>query len=281
MNNISAAATLPRLCMINSMAGFGRISTFAALPVISTMQVQVCPVPTSILSNHMAFPTFSYQDFTPYMRDYIRAWKELNLSFDGLYCGFLGSVEQMTIVKEFLKDFRPPFFLLDPVMGDHGRAYSTITSDHIAHMKELAAHADILTPNLTEACLLTDTPYQETGWTEQEIAILAEKLASLGPGRLVITGYQKEDCFVNYILDNHRLSSYAVPAAGRSRSGTGDLFASIISASALQHVDFSASVKKASDFIAACIRGAEEMMLPILDGVPYEKYLYLLQDAPT
>lgn len=269
---------LPRLAMINSMAGYGGISTCVALPVISAMKVQVCPVPTSILSNHLAFEVFHYQDFTPQMRDYIGAWKSLDLSFDGLYCGFLGSVEQMEIVEDFLENFAPPLFLLDPVMGDNGKAYSTITSEHVAHMRNLIGKAHIITPNITEACLLTDTPYKDGVWDEHELHALCSNLSALTCARIVITGLEKDGLLMNYIWQNGKANTYCVPKAGRSRHGTGDLFASILVASALNGIDFEASVKKAADFISVCIHGSEKADIPPLEGVCFEQYLYQLID---
>lgn len=170
---------VPRLAMINDIAGFGRCSTTVSLPVISVMKVQVCPVPTSVLSNHLGFPLCHFDDYTSHMRDYIKVWGELGLTFDGLYCGFLGNEEQIDIVREFVEMFRPPLFLLDPVMGDHGRAYSSITEMHVQKMKELLPLADIITPNITESCLLTGTPWKDGEWTLQELSGLCERLADI------------------------------------------------------------------------------------------------------
>ena len=273
-----AGNRLPRLAMINSMAGYGGISTCVALPVISAMKVQVCPVPTSILSNHLAFPVCHYQDFTPQMRDYIGAWESLDLSFDGLYCGFLGSVEQMKIVEDFLSHFTPSVFLLDPVMGDNGKAYSRITPEHVTHMRSLIEKAHIITPNITEACLLTDTTYHAGVWKPEELLTLCAKLSQYTTARIVITGLEDNHQLTNYIWQNGVASTYCVPKTGRSRHGTGDLFASILVASALNGIDFEASVKKAADFIGLCIRDSEEADIPPLEGVCFEKYLYQLID---
>ena len=277
MRNNGAAAKLPRLCVINSMAGYGRISTTVALPVISTLQVQACPVPTSVLSNHLAFPACYKQDFTSHMGHYIETWKTLGLHFDGLYSGYLGSVAQMDVVYQFLEDFKPSLFLLDPVMADNGRVYSTITPEHIEKMKDLAVRADILTPNLTEACLLTDTPYHEEPWSDEDLEALLRKLSSLCPGRIVITGLSRDGQLVNAIWENNIFTTYAVPVAGKSRSGTGDLFASIVAADTLRGADLYSAVKKAANFIALCIRGAEELDIPAKEGVPFELYLHCLQ----
>lgn len=271
---------IPRLAMINDMAGFGRCSTTVSLPVISAMQAQVCPVPTSILSNHLGFPYCHINDCTSHMREYIGAWEKLGLTFDGLYCGFLSSAEQAAIVEGFARSFHPPLFLLDPVMGDHGRTYSTVTPEHCRCLKSLARLAHILTPNITEACLLTDTPYR-SHWEEARLEELCRQLAALCPGRIVITGIQAEGRFLNYIWQNGIKSSYAAPAAGASRPGTGDLFASILIADALYGRDFAASVKKAADFVALCIRGSEEAGTPVQEGVIFEKYLYRLMANPS
>lgn len=267
---------IPRLAMINDIAGFGRCSTTVALPVISAMQVQVCPVPTSILSNHLGFSPCYFDDYTSHMREYLHAWKQLGLSFDGLYCGFLGSVEQIAIVEEFLKDFGPPFFLLDPVLGDHGKAYATVTSAHCQRMRELMGHADIITPNITEACLLTDTPFSTEVWRDYELQQICEKLSAFCPGSIVITGLQNGAYFLNYIWQKGRRHTCTSSRAGHSRPGTGDLFASILAADALNGVPLEASVQKAADFTALCIQGSEEAGVPVKEGVIFEKYLHRL-----
>ena len=279
---------VPRLAMINSFAGFGRISTAVSLPVISTMGIQVCPLPTSVLSNHLAFPVCSRQDFTPHMADYLQAWETLQINFDGLYCGFLGSIAQIEMVKQLLQStcMRPangkPVFLLDPVMADHGKFYSTMTTEHCDLLKELIAEADIITPNITEACFLTNTPYTGELFREDLVRPVCEKLALLmntaqhPENRIVITGMHSEDCFINYIWEQGQGYACRVRIAGQSRSGTGDLFASILIADALNEIPFRQSVQKASEFIALCIRGTEEANIPLKEGVLFEKYLHLL-----
>lgn len=271
-----AAAKLPRLAMLNSMAGFGSISTAVSLPVISAMAVRVSPIPTSVLSNHLAFPACSFYDYTPHIPDYIRAWKELSLSFDGFYCGFLGNREQISIAEDFLNHFRPPFFLLDPVMGDYGKAYSTITAEHCDALKKLLAYAQLITPNITEACLLTDTPYTGDAPTDTELEQLCEKLSALCPGKIVITGLHRNGLLLNYIHENGKSCVYSVADAGSPRHGTGDLFASILAANALHQKELYSSVKQAADFVALCIREADKMGLPPKEGVPFEKFLSLL-----
>ena len=279
---------VPRLAMINDIAGFGRCSTTVSLPVISVMKVQVCPVPTSVLSNHLGFPLCHFDDYTSHMRDYLHIWKELGLSFDGLYCGFLGNEEQITIVQEFVEMFRPPVFLLDPVMGDHGKAYSSITEAHIRKMRELLPLADIITPNITEACLLTDTPWKEGTWTMKELSELCLKLTELcrtasdlslsgvSHTSIVITGIRQGDSLVNFLWDDGVYTTVATPIAGASRPGTGDIFASILAADAVRGETLLSSVQKAANFVGLCIAGSEKADTPIQEGVIFEKYLSAL-----
>ena len=284
---------VPRLAMINDIAGFGRCSTTVSLPVISVMKVQVCPVPTSVLSNHLGFPLCHFDDYTSHMRDYIKVWNELGLTFDGLYCGFLGNEEQINIVREFVEMFRPPLFLLDPVMGDHGRAYSSITETHVQKMKGLLPLADIITPNITEACLLTGTPWKDGEWTMQELSGLCERLADIcqqesvtsgeastgttaNGASIVITGIRQGDSLVNFLWDDGVYTTVSTPIAGASRPGTGDIFASILAADAVRGETLLTSVQKAANFVGLCIAGSEKAGTPVQEGVVFEKYLAAL-----
>ena len=283
---------IPRLAMINDIAGFGRCSTTVSLPVISVMKVQVCPVPTSVLSNHLGFPLCHFDDYTSHMRDYIKVWKELGLTFDGLYCGFLGNEEQIDIVREFVEMFQPPLFLLDPVMGDHGRANSSITETHVQKMKELLPLADIITPNITEACLLTGTPWKDGEWTMQELSGLCERLADIcqqesvssseasvgtvSGASIVITGIRQDDSLVNFLWDDGVYTTVSTPIAGASRPGTGDIFASILAADAVRGETLLTSVQKAANFVGLCIAGSEKAGTPVQEGVVFEKYLAAL-----
>ena len=272
---------VPRLAMINDIAGFGRCSTTVSLPVISVMKVQVCPVPTSVLSNHLGFPLCHFDDYTSHMRDYIKVWSELGLTFDGLYCGFLGNEEQIDIVREFVEMFRPPLFLLDPVMGDHGKSYSSITEMHVQKMKALLPLADIITPNITEACLLTGTPWKDGEWTMQELSGLCEKLASLClkdsvSASIVITGIRQGNSLVNFLWDDGVYTTVSTPIAGASRPGTGDIFASILAADAVRGETLLTSVQKAANFVGLCIAGSEKAGTPVQEGVVFEKYLAAL-----
>ena len=164
-------------------------------------------------------------------------------------------------------------FLLDPVMGDHGKCYSTVTAKQCLSLKALAVRADILTPNLTEACLLTDTDYHD-GWTDRELENLCEKLRVRCPeSKIVITGVRQGESFLNLILEGEKKTVCETPVTGASRPGTGDLFASVLIADVLCGKSLSSSVRHATDFVALCIRGSEEAGTSIQEGVIFERHL--------
>ncbi len=276
------ACSIPKkIAMINDITGYGRCSATEAIPIISAMKVQVCPVPTSIFSNHTGFPVHFMHDCTPWLRDYLAKWKELDFRFDGIYCGFLGSAEQVGIVKEFLSGWPDVPFILDPVMGDHGRAYRTVTPEHCEGLKALLSRASIITPNITEACLLTGTPYRESGWKRDELCLLARQLHAMGPDKVVITGLREKEDYINFISERSDGPATRVNrtrSAGHSWHGTGDIFASIIAADAVNGIPLGESVEKAAAFVRLCISASIRLGIPEQEGVCFENFLGLLAD---
>ncbi len=279
---------LPKLAVINDLTGFGHCSLAVAIPIISVMGVQACPVPTGIFSNHMAFPEWHYTDFTPEMSSYLSVWERLSLSFDGISCGFLGNEALIPALSGFFKQQKETYgtcILLDPVMGDHGKAYSSVTPSYQKALTGLCSLADILTPNLTEACFLTGTAYPEELLTKNNLQPLlsllsgmAAKLHSMGIGKVVITGIKIGNFFGNYVSVSDSGKLLFSPAGGPSRPGTGDIFAAILSADAVKGIPFTDSVKKAAEFVRICTEGSAVLNIPIVEGVCLEQYLPLLQD---
>lgn len=264
-----------KIALVNDITGFGRCSSTVALPIISAMKIECCLLPTAILSANTAYPSFYFNDYTDHMNSYIDNWKELNLSFDGIYTGFLGSEKQITIVTDFIKYFKTKNtkVIVDPVMGDNGVLYSTYTKGMCTKMKNLVQMADVITPNLTEACALLNIDYKET-FTEEEIHTLSKKLAKLGPSIIIITGIEKDNKINNYIFEKNKdFCKVTVDKKYKSRCGTGDVFASIIAADILNDTPIKESVKKASDFISKCLEYTSLINTPINEGICFEKYL--------
>lgn len=268
-----------KIAVINDFSGFGRCSIAVALPIISALKIQCCPLPTSIFSNHTGFDSFFFDDYTDKMPQYINEWKKLGLQFDGITSGFLGSKKQIEIVTQFFKDFKTKenIIIVDPVMGDYGKIYTTYTKEMCEEMKKLVQYADIITPNITELCILTDTPYQEK-WKIRELEKMAEALSKKGPQKIVVTGIVQKEFIANFCYEREKPSKILrCHRVGTQRSGTGDVFSSIIAADAVNKVPFDKSVKKASNFIKKCILKSIEMDIPVTDGVCFEELLQTLK----
>lgn len=268
-----------KIAVINDLSGYGRCSLTVVIPILSALKIQCCPVPTSILSNHTGFPTYFFDDYTEKMPKYIEQWKKLGLSFDGIYSGFLGSEAQIQIVIDMIKEFSGPGtkVIIDPIMGDHGKAYQTYTPLMCSRMKELVGFGDIVTPNLTEACILTGREYRKEGWKRAELIRMASEIQEMGPEEVVITGVTEGSFVTNVVLEKegtgHFLRSFRV---GSERPGTGDVFSSIVAAQAVKGIPLTDGVKKAADFVKRCIIKSDELNIPKENGVCFEELLSLL-----
>lgn len=265
-----------KIAAINDFTGFGRCSLAVEIPIISKMRIQCCWVPTAILSNQTGFPSFFIDDYTQHFNEYTDEWQKLDLKFNAILTGFLGSEEQVHLVKEFIPKFSKAgtVVVVDPVMGDYGHKYPSYTEAMCQSMKQLVMDADIITPNLTEACILTDTPYHDGHWTNAELEELLRKLSDLGPEKIVITGVTQGKFLANLsytsggdvkLTRQHKI--------GDQRNGTGDVFAAIIAADAVNGVPFDESVRKASRFVKRCILKSNELQIPLTDGVAFEEVL--------
>lgn len=264
-----------KIAVINDFSGFGRCSIAVELPLISHLGIQCCPLPTAIFSNHTGFPSFFFDDYTERMGAYMDEWEKLGLEFSGILTGFLGSKAQIALVERFLKTFQTEKtrVVIDPVMGDYGRPYATYTPELCQEMKKLVRHAHILTPNLTEACILTDTPYREK-FLGKELLDMARKLCDQGPSQVVLTGISRGSFLENYCYDReHGPGVVRVKRISPQRSGTGDVFSAIVAAGAVQGVEFRKSVKTAAEFIRRCLVRSSELDIPTTDGVCFEEVI--------
>ncbi len=264
-----------KIAVINDLSGFGRCSLAVALPLISHLGIQCCPLPTAIFSDHTGFPSFYYTDCTDQMAPYMEEWKKLELEFEGILTGFLGSARQIDLVERFLEEFttQRTRVIIDPVMGDNGRPYRTYTRELCQQMKRLVRYANILTPNVTEACILTDTPYQDR-FSERALLEMARRLCRQGPEQVVITGVSRGEFLENYCYD--QASGPAVQRTRRvapQRSGTGDVFSAIVAAGAVRQVPFAKSVRTAARFIKLCLNRSAELDIPTTDGVCFEEVM--------
>lgn len=266
-----------KIALINDITGFGRCSIAVMAPVVSAMKIQAVAVPTAILSTHTQFPEYYFDDYTPKMRDYIQTYKNLDMSFDAIATGFLGSEEQVDIVIDFIRTFKKPgvFTLVDPVMGDDGLLYKTYTPALSEKMKGLVRYADILTPNLTELCALTGTEYRDGNFNNTELENLCQQLSSQGPEHIVVTGIHCEDRqIMNFVYSKgEKPKSVMVDRIGGDRSGTGDVISAVIAGMYLNGHDFYDSVKRSAEFASKCVAYCEEQHVPTHWGLSVEMFL--------
>ena len=267
-----------KLALINDVTGFGRCSVTVELPIISALKIQVCPLPTALLSVHTGFKDYFMDDFTDRMKIYIDSWQKNNLTFDAIATGFLGSAAQIEIVRSFIKNF-PAVVIIDPVMGDHGKIYKSYTKEMCRRMRELLEFADLVTPNLTEACELLGMPYPEGGIvSDSELATMAANIAAkTRGGRVVITGvtldFDDGSNIANFIFDRGKINIVTSRRLGSDRSGSGDVFFAVAAASWLNGETLTDSTRKAADFVAKCINHAEKLNLAWNWGLPFEEFL--------
>lgn len=278
-----------KIAVINDLSGFGRCSLTAAISVIAAMGVQPCPLPTAILTAQTDYPSYYCDDYTDKMKHYRIEWKKMNQTFDGIYTGYVASEAQIHEIFHFIEEFRTPdtFLLVDPVMGDDGSTYSVFTEGLLAQMKKLALMADIITPNLTELCLLAGVDYKSLPGSSDskalftQIEALGKSLCAQGPTHIVVTGITFTDeagipQMGNLYISREETFLLAFPHIGGSYSGTGDLFASCLAAGIARGDEIPAIIQMAGEFLELALADTVREQVPRNDGVNYEKYLSLL-----
>lgn len=269
---------IPRAACINDLSGFGRCSLTTAISIISAAGVQACPLPTAVLSKHTGFKKFYFSDLTDGMEPYIDNWGDLE--FDGIYSGFLGSERQIKITGDFISDRKklenPPCIIIDPVMGDGGKLYPTYTPEMQKKIKDLIALADLITPNITEACFLTETEYTGEDISYNKAKEIALKLENMGCGHIALTGIVKGNSILNMTYEYGIAEFDELHRETRTFSGTGDIFASVVCALILKGATVAEAVSVAGKFISESIEYTIKLNTPLSEGVVFEPLLYML-----
>ncbi|WP_302163069.1 pyridoxamine kinase [uncultured Fusobacterium sp.] len=279
-----------KVAAIHDLSGFGRSSLTSIIPILSSMKVQVCPVPTAVLSSHTGgFEGYSFLDLTDYMEQHIAHWKSLNLEFDCIYSGFLGSPKQMKIVADFIDFFghKNNLTVVDPVLGDNGKLYGTMNNEMVEEMKKLISKADIITPNFTEVTFLLNKPYKKE-ISEAEVKEWLVELANMGPKIVIVTSVPDENSHkadrktnvIAYDKENDvfwKVSCKYIPA---SYPGTGDAYTSVVIGSLLQGDSLPIAIERGVQFITQCILASYGFKYPNREGVLLERMLDVLK-MPT
>lgn len=267
---------IKRVAAINDISGFGRCSLTTCISVLSAMGIQCCPAPTAVLSMHTGFKNFKMQDMTKLLPEYLNSWVEDNITFDAVYSGFLGSYEQIKYTEDFIRKNKGSLIIVDPVMGDDGELYSTITPQMKSEIKKLVSLADIVTPNVTEACFLAGVEYKSNCITEQEAYMLTERIRSIGAKAVIITGVGIEgygDRMRYCYNENGRFFARSTPRSKGEFSGNGDLFASLLTGYLLNGFTLQDAIDKSARFIFDAIEYTLSLDTPISHGIAFEPVL--------
>ena len=278
-----------RIAAIHDFSCVGRCALTVVIPTLSVMGYQTIPLPTALLSSHTGgFENLYFRDLTDDMHHITAHFDRLGMTFGSIYTGFLGSEEQISVVREFIERFgktpdetgKTPLILVDPVMGDDGVLYATYTKELAEGMRELSTHAEVLTPNLTEACFLTDTPYIDTatlskGEAESYVLALLKKLSHICHGKIVVTGIGLAGGIVaNAGRDGDgRIFWIKRTCQDISYPGTGDIFASVLLGALMQGDSFETACTRAADFIVLLIGESAKIDTPVRMGVALEPHL--------
>lgn len=273
----------PRVAAIHDLSGFGRCSLSVILPVLSTMGVQVCPVPTAVLSTHTGgLGEVAMCDLTGHIGNALAHYQKLELDFESVYSGFLGSVDQIDLCLSFFHAYPDALAVVDPVMGDHGKPYRTCTAQMRRRMGELVRVADIITPNLTEACILLDKEFPVGRITTSEAKSFLARLGELGPAMCVLTGVLLADGTMSNLGYDRERGAYwrmdcdYVPA---TYPGTGDMFASVLTGGLLTGDSLPIAMSRATDFLELCIKTTYSYNADTRHGVMLEKCLRELTET--
>lgn len=283
-----------RVAVINDLSGLGKCSLTAAIPVLSALGVQPCPLPTAILTNQTGYDSYYCDDYTDKMDYYTEEWTKRGLTLDGIYTGFLGSEAQADKILHFCEVFRKKdtLFLVDPVMGDSGQVYSIYTPRLRSKIQALALHADVITPNLTEFCILSGKDYDKLTSHQTSadyLRYIEDTGRSLLKGSLhtiVITGIiwrgpsDAAPSYYNMILTEETCLTASSGMYGGSYSGTGDLMASVICGSLVRGDTAQDALCRAVRFLEAALKDTVQENIPRNDGINFEPYLNLLMGNP-
>ena len=266
---------MKRVLTVQDISCVGKCSLTAAIPVISAMGIEVCPLPTAILSNHTAFSSFSFLDLTDKIPEILNEWKKQGFHFDAIYTGYLGSIKQIDLVHKILDEFaqNDTLVVIDPCMADNGKLYTGFSQDFVNQMAKLCGRANVILPNMTEACFLVNQDYDIFTHTNENITKLMEKLLSLGANHVVLKGVDFSSDKIGVAYYSQKNNNDSRNLIGKSMiensiddmkiyfhhrydenfHGTGDLFASVVTGALVLKKELKEAVEIACDFIQESI----------------------------
>lgn len=276
---MEAMKKIKRAALINDLCGYGKTSLAVSIPILTVMGISCSPMPTAILSAHTGYNEFFFDDYTDKMDGFQKKWQTLGAKFDMIYSGFLGSEKQIHIISDMADCFNSPL-LIDPVMGDDGKIYVTYSKKMCSDMRKLCEKAYIITPNLTEACILSDSEYKgediPLSYAEEILKRLKEKLPNVE--HIVITGIKGSNKTHNAVYDEGKIVFTENRLCDCYFDGTGDVFASVVCGMSLCGKGFFDSVKNAADFIEKSAFYSQKAGAERKDGIILSEYICDLKE---
>lgn len=277
---------MKRIAVIGDISGFGRCSLTASIPVISSLGIECCPFPTAVLSAQTGYSSYHFIDLTSEFSAYESEWQKLGYSFDGILTGYIASPAQADLIAGFIKKFKSEntVLLVDPVMADDGEIYGTYSKLLCEKVAEIAKTADIITPNLSELCILADLKYSDVTAKEKDggyidfIGSVAESLLTETLKSVIVTGVRFNGEIYNIVCEKGSRSYIKSRIFGGSYSGTGDLFASVICAKAVEGIPLEKAVRTASVFLEKSVQSAFCEGTDRNDGINFQEFLEVLKN---
>ena len=249
-----------KVLTIQDISCVGQCSLTVALPILSAAGMETCILPSAVLSTHTGgFSGFTFRDLTDDMPSIQKHWQKEGIKFSAIYTGYLGSLKQIDYVKDILATMGDEgcIRVIDPAMADNGKLYSIFDMDYVEGMKGLCASADILVPNITEACFLTGEEYREK-YDEAYVEGLCKKLTALGAKAVVLTGVSYRDGKTGIaIYENGKLGYYEHNKCAKGCHGTGDVYASAFVGALMNDKGMYGSAKIAADYTVKCIENTQ------------------------
>ncbi len=270
---------LKRMAAIHDLSGLGKCSLTVALPVVSASGVECCCIPTALLSTHTGgFTGWTFRDLSDDIVPMARHWNELEVKFDSIYSGYLASPEQGRLLEETIDLLagENTLVIVDPAMADNGKYYANLGEQMAECFRKLMAKADVITPNITEACFITNTEYRSGPYTMEFVLELIEKLSAYGPKTVAITGISLEKGKVGVVakdMVSGKISVAMNEAKEGIFHGAGDIFASSFAALLTRGAELETALVTAENFVADCIDRTEKRGAPRHYGMDFESAL--------
>lgn len=271
---------IKRVVAVHDLSCMGRVSLMAAVPILSSMGLEVCPLPTALLSCHTQYPEFTFLDLTEEMKGIIANWKNQGFRFNAFYTGYLGSPEQVQVVEGLIRDFRRPTDLtvVDPVLGDNGKLYKGIKDEMVSEMRELIKLADVITPNMTEMFLLLNESFRQDALSDNELKGYLKELSNQGPAIVIVTSVPVNDnphqtSVYAYNRNGNRYWKVTCPFLPAHYPGTGDAFTSVITGALMQGDSLPVALDRATQFTLQGIRSTFGYEYNNMEGIMLEKVL--------